>query len=99
MGNLPPEYTDDQLRELFATDGREVESVTIRTKAKTGRSRGFGFVKMASEEHAERAVAALNGSDVGGRTLKVAEAYRETREKPVSTSYEDYARMSRPRGR
>ena len=99
VGNLPQSYTEDQLRDLFATDGREVETVTIRMKAKTGRSRGFGFIKMKSEEDAERAVAALNGSDVEGRVLKVSEAYRDTREQTVTSSYEDYGRPNRPRKR
>jgi RNA recognition motif-containing protein len=99
VGSLPRDYTEDQLRELFAADGREVESVTIRTQAKTGRSRGFGFIKMASEEHAASAVAALNGAEVDGHTLKVSEAFRETRERPVSTAYEDFGRPSRPRRR
>ena len=99
VGNLPREYTEEQLRDLFASDGREVETVTIRTKAGTGRSRGFGFVKMAEVEHAEQAVAALNGIDLDGRTLKVSEAYRETREKQVSLSYEDHGRQNRSRKR
>ena len=99
VGNLSADYTEDELRDLFAADGREVESVTIRKKVKTGRSRGFGFVKMASEEDAERAVQALHGTDVRGRSLKVGEAHRETRERQESRSYESFDRPSRPRKR
>ena len=99
IGNLPLDFSEDQLRELFASDGREVETVTIRKKAKTGRSRGFGFIKMGSEEDAESALTALNGTDLAGRTLKVGEAYRETRDRAVTSSYEDYGRPQRPRKR
>ena len=99
VGNLPPDYTEDQLRDLFAANGRGVESVTIRTKAKSGRSRGFGFIKMASEEDAQGAVDALNGTNVGDRTLKVSEAHRDTRERTASSSYGDYGRPSPPRRR
>ena len=96
VGNLPRDYTEEQLRDLFAADGREVESITIRTKAKSGRSRGFGFITMANEEDAKRAVAALHGSEVGGRTLKVGEAHRNARERSASSSYEDYGPPSHP---
>ncbi len=98
VGNLPLTLTEQALEELFGSDGRTVESVTIRKRAKTGKSRGFGFVKMASEEDAERAVAALHGIELDGRTVKVGEAYRETRDKPTSSSYDDTRPMGRPRG-
>ena len=77
VGNLPREATADRLRELFATDGREVKGVKLATNSKNGKSRGFGFVEMASEEDAAAALLALNGTDVEGRALKVGAAARE----------------------
>jgi len=61
------------LRQLFEVHG-QVDRVSIMTDRETGRSRGFGFVEMASAEDGEKAIAALNGSQVGGRTLNVNEA-------------------------
>jgi RNA recognition motif-containing protein len=93
VGNLPKSYTEDQLRDLFAADGREVETVTIRMRAKTGKSRGFGFIKMGSEDHAIAAVGALNETDLEGRTIKVREAFRDTRDRIVTIEYEDRGPM------
>ena len=70
VGNLSFNTSQDGLRDLFATYG-EVTSVNIITDAYTGRSRGFGFVEMATEEAASAAIAALNGQEVDGRALKV----------------------------
>jgi RNA recognition motif-containing protein len=72
VGNLPYSATEDELRELFSAHG-EVSSVSLVNDRETGRPRGFGFVEMASEE-AEAAIQALDGSQMGGRTLKVNEA-------------------------
>ncbi|HEV8631154.1 MAG TPA: RNA-binding protein [Thermoanaerobaculia bacterium] len=72
VGNLPYSATEDELRELFATHG-EVSSVSLVNDRETGRPRGFGFVEMASED-AGSAIQALDGSQMGGRTLKVNEA-------------------------
>lgn len=99
VGNLPPEMTEDQLRDLFAGTDREVESVTIRRKAKTRRSRGFGFVKMASESDAENAMASLNGTEVQGRSLKVGEAHREDREKSTGGGWDDHKQVKHKRRR
>lgn len=70
VGNLNFDTTADTLRELFAQHG-EVTSVEVITDRYTGRSRGFGFVEMGSDEAANAAIAALNGQEVDGRTLKV----------------------------
>ena len=70
VGGLPYSVTDDQLRELFAAHGT-VESATVVVDRDTDRSRGFGFVEMSSEEEAQRAIAALNGSELQGRNLTV----------------------------
>jgi len=71
VGNLPYTTTEDALRELFGADGRNVSRVTIVTDRDTGRSRGFAFVEMATDEEAQAAVSALNGTDFDGRTLRV----------------------------
>ena len=87
VGNLPREATADRLRELFATEGREVKGVKLATNSKNGKSRGFGFVEMASEEHADAAMLALQGTVVEGREIKIGQA----RDKKVerSSPYED----------
>ncbi len=71
VGNLPYTTTEDALREIFAADGRNVSRVTIVTDRDSGRSRGFAFVEMASDEEAQAAVSALNGRDMDGRQLRV----------------------------
>jgi RNA recognition motif-containing protein len=73
VGNLDFNTTEDELRQLFEVHG-QVDRVSILTDRDTGRSRGFGFVEMASAEDGEKAIAALNGAQVGGRTLNVNEA-------------------------
>jgi len=72
VGNLPFRTDDDELRELFATHGA-VESARVITDRETGRSRGFGFVEM-DDSAADAAMQALNGTDLGGRPLRVNEA-------------------------
>jgi cold-inducible RNA-binding protein len=73
VGNLSFNTNEDELRQAFETYG-QVDRVSIMTDRDTGRSRGFGFVEMASSEDGEKAIAALNGSQVGGRTINVNEA-------------------------
>ena len=73
IGSLAWGATEDELRELFETVGT-VESATIITDRETGRSKGFGFVEMGSEEEAKKAVEELNGKDLAGRALVVNEA-------------------------
>jgi RNA recognition motif-containing protein len=75
---LPFSTGPDVLRELFAAHGT-VASVQIVTDKMTGRSRGFGFVEMASDEEAAAAIAALNGTELEGRSLTVNEARPQTR--------------------
>jgi RNA recognition motif-containing protein len=72
VGNLPFTATDAEIRALFAAHGT-VESVTLPVDRETGRPRGFGFVEM-SQSDASRAIQNLNGTDMGGRSLKVNEA-------------------------
>jgi RNA recognition motif-containing protein len=73
VGGLPFSTTDGQLEEIFSVHGT-VESSRVISDKLTGRSRGFGFVEMASSEDAQKAIAALNGSQLEGRTLTVNEA-------------------------
>lgn len=73
VGNLPFETTKDQLMEVFGKVGQVVEA-TVITDRMTGRSKGFGFVEMASEEDAKKAVEQLNNTQIGDRTIKVDEA-------------------------
>jgi len=73
VGNLDFNTSEEELRQLFEAYG-QVDRVSIMTDRETGRSRGFGFVEMANAEDGEKAIAALNGSQVGGRTLNVNEA-------------------------
>lgn len=73
VGNLPWRTTEEQLGELFVPYG-EVISVRIVSDRETGRSRGFAFVTISTAEGAKAAIAALNGSLLGGRALVVNEA-------------------------
>ena len=73
VGNLSFNTSNSELEELFAAIG-SVESATVVEDRETGRSRGFGFVEMASKEDGEKAIAELNGTEFAGRELKVNEA-------------------------
>lgn len=73
IGNLPWRATEAELKEFFSSFGK-VQSASIVTDRDTGRSRGFGFVEMATAPEAEAAVTKFNGQDVDGRTLKVERA-------------------------
>jgi cold-inducible RNA-binding protein len=73
VGNLAFDTTEDSLREHFTPQG-EVQQVRIMTDRDTGKSRGFGFVEMAEDEEAVKAIAALNGKELSGRALTVNEA-------------------------
>ncbi len=76
VGNLPFTATEDEVRDLFGQHG-EVHSVALINDRDTGRPRGFGFVEM-DDANAEKAISALNGTQMGGRDLNVNEA----RERP-----------------
>jgi cold-inducible RNA-binding protein len=73
VGNLNFNTSEEELRQMFEVHG-QVDRVSILTDRDTGRSRGFGFVEMANAEEGDKAIAALNGSQIGGRTLNVNEA-------------------------
>jgi RNA recognition motif-containing protein len=73
VGSLPFATTGDQLKDIFSKAGDVVEANIVMDKM-TGRSRGFGFVEMATEDAVKKAIADLNGSEVDGRKIFVAEA-------------------------
>ena len=70
VGNLSYKTTEDGLRTMFAEFG-EVASATVITDRDSGRSKGFGFIEMESEQAATAAITALNGKELDGRTLRV----------------------------
>lgn len=73
VGNMPYSITSQELAELFGQYGRVAEANVIMDR-EMGRSKGFGFVDMPNQTEANEAVAALNSSQMGGRTLRVSEA-------------------------
>jgi RNA recognition motif-containing protein len=73
VGNLPYNMTEEELQNVFSQAGA-VADVAIVIDRDTGRSKGFGFVEMAEDAGAAAAIQQLNGTQVGGRTIKVAEA-------------------------
>ncbi len=73
VGGLPYSTAEQELSDLFAQHG-SVQSAKVITDKYTGQSRGFGFVEMGSEAEAKAAIEALNGSELGGRSLTVNEA-------------------------
>lgn len=73
VGNLPYSTTQDELEQMFAPHGT-VTSASIVIDRETGRSRGFGFVEMANDDEARKAIDALNQQEMGGRALVVNEA-------------------------
>lgn len=84
VGNLPFNSSEDEIRELFAQHG-DVQSVKLITDRETGRPRGFGFVEMDNDA-AMAAISTLDGTEFGGRTLRVNEA-RDRGERPRRRSW------------
>jgi len=73
VGNLSYDISDTELKEIFAAHGT-VRSAQVIADRDTGRSKGFGFVEMSSDQEAQNAITALNGKEIGGRALTVNEA-------------------------
>ena len=73
VGNIPFDTTEDDLRSLFEQHG-SVQSINVITDRETGRPRGFAFVEMDENSAADAAMQALDGRDMGGRSLRVNEA-------------------------
>ena len=80
VGSLPFEVSEGELKELFNSYG-DLISVKLITDRETGRSRGFGFVEVSSEDEGERAIKELNGSNLKGRNIVVKLAH-ERSERP-----------------
>lgn len=80
VGGLPFATTDDELQELFSTHGT-VASATVIKDRDTGRSKGFGFVEFENDDEGKAAEKALNGADLGGRSITVNQA-RPREERP-----------------
>lgn len=83
VGSLPYSTTDDQLSQLFSKAG-SVVSANVITDKFSGRSRGFGFVEMAGDDDAQKAIEMFNGFDMDGRRLVVNEARPMAERKPRS---------------
>jgi len=82
VGGIPYRATDEELRELFSKAGT-VETASIVIERDTGRSKGFGFVEMSSDEEAQNAVKMFDQTDFGGRNISVSIA-RPREERPQS---------------
>lgn len=80
VGGLSYDTTEDTLKAAFAEQGT-VESAAVITDKMTGRSKGFGFVEMTTDEEAQKAIEALNGKELDGRKITVNEA-RPREERP-----------------
>jgi cold-inducible RNA-binding protein len=97
VGNLSFQTTESDLTSMFEQHGN-VESARIITDRDTGRSKGFGFVEMSDNEAAEKAIAQLNGKEVGGRALTVNEARPMERRDFKSGGFGSGGRGNRDRG-
>jgi cold-inducible RNA-binding protein len=97
VGNLSYQTTEADLTSMFEQHGA-VESVRIITDRDTGRSKGFGFVEMTEDDAAEKAIASLNGQQVGGRALTVNEARPMERKEFSSRTFGSRGRGDRGRG-
>ncbi|MHC4940948.1 MAG: RNA recognition motif domain-containing protein [Planctomycetota bacterium] len=75
VGNISFEASEQDLQDLFAADGRAVDSVSVITDRETGRPRGFAFVEMGSATDMNAAIDALDGKELHGRALRVNEAH------------------------
>jgi cold-inducible RNA-binding protein len=73
VGGLPFSTTDEELNQIFAAHGKVASANVVRDR-ESGRSKGFGFVEFENDEEGKAAEKALNGSEIGGRTISVAEA-------------------------
>jgi RNA recognition motif-containing protein len=94
VGNLSFDTSDDDLRNAFAQAGSCASASVVRDRM-TGRSRGFGFVEMSSQEDAQRAITSLNGKDLQGRAMNVSEA-RERGSAPSAPRMNSFRSFSPP---
>lgn len=94
VGNLNFKTTGDDLKELFSEAGA-CDTATVMFDRATGRSRGFGFVEMTTQEDAQRAITSLNGKDLQGRAMNVSEA-RERGSAPSAPRMNSFRTFSPP---
>jgi len=94
VGNMSFQTTEGELRVMFEPFG-EITRVNVITDRDTGRARGFAFVEMTNDEEAVKAIAALNGKEVGGRALNVNEARPKTERSGPRSSGGGYGSGSR----
>ena len=94
VGNLSFETTENDLQDAFAAHGTVVETNLMMDRA-TGRPRGFGFITMSTPEEAQKAIAALNGSQLGGRALTVNVAKPREERAPGGGGRREYGGSSR----
>ena len=97
VGNLSFDTTENDLQDAFAAHGTVVETNLMMDRT-TGRPRGFGFVTMNSPEEAQKAIAALNGSQLGGRALTVNVA-KPREERPAGGGRREYGGSGNGRNR
>lgn len=83
VGNLPFSVTEEDLRKLFTSNGHTTVGISLVTNYKSGRSRGFGFVRMASVDAADSALA-LDGAELEGRKVSVSKGREKTLRRPTS---------------
>jgi RNA recognition motif-containing protein len=88
VGNLSFNTTENELQDLFATAGTVQEVILIQDKM-TGKSKGFGFVTMSTQEDAKKAISQMNGKTIGGRALTVNEA-RPKEDRPSGGPRRDF---------
>jgi len=86
VGNLSKEITDAQLTDLAVKFGA-LKSSTVARERTSGDSKGFGFVEFNNNDEAKAAIVGLNGTEFGGRTLKVSEAKSQTAKDPLGGKY------------
>ncbi len=87
VGGLPFSVTDEQLRQIFIGHGT-VESAKVIKDRDTDRSRGYGFVEMGTQEEAEKAISALNGTQLEGRSITV-NISKPREDRPARGGYRD----------
>jgi cold-inducible RNA-binding protein len=97
VGNLPYTVTDAALVDIFGAHGT-VQSAQVIIDRDSGRSKGFGFVEMATDEEAQSAIAALNGQDMDGRALTVNEARPKEDRGPARGGYGNRGGFDKGRG-
>ena len=89
VGNLSYDVQEDELKELFSSKGT-VQAVRIISDHQSGRSKGFGFVEMATKEDGEAAISAFNGHDLKGRPIRVNESIDKPRRRDDHRSHRRY---------